>query len=173
MHRKNNGQIINAVIVAKHVTTWAMLLALTGALGALLFSLTPQTANASTRLVSNCQPYSFAIKGEDTCLPANRANTVWRWTGAVAADRGYSFIRYCTVMGAHEQKWGHAYRCVHLDDAGIWELTAGHHAVRPATPRPCKTPAGYLPSGDAGRFRVQEYVCTDGIWVHVTRYGNP
>ena len=40
------------------------------------------------------------------------------------------------------------------------------------------SPAGSLPSGDAARLYIpqihstQEFVCTDGVLVHVTGYGN-
>lgn len=49
---------------------------------------------------------------------------------------------------------------------------------QPAEPAPCQVARTSLASGDAARLYVpqqhsmQEFVCTDGTWVHVTGYGN-
>jgi hypothetical protein len=40
----------------------------------------------------------------------------------------------------------------------------------PPTPTACSHPS--LPSGDAARLNGRTYVCTDGSWVPVARYGS-
>jgi hypothetical protein len=38
-------------------------------------------------------------------------------------------------------------------------------------PRSCPFNGGWIASGDAGGLPPDQYVCTDGTWVHVTGYG--
>lgn len=47
----------------------------------------------------------------------------------------------------------------------VGRLTAPHE------PKPCPFNGGYVASGDAGGLSNDQYVCTDGTWVHVTGYG--
>lgn len=47
----------------------------------------------------------------------------------------------------------------------------GYNAGTRNGPHSCTKPA--LPSGDAATIRGQEFICTDGTYVHVTGYGNP
>ena len=54
-----------------------------------------------------------------------------------------------------------------------------HSTPASAAPRPCRISATtWLPAGDASRqyipqlHRTQEFVCTDGTWVHVTGYSS-
>jgi hypothetical protein len=94
--------------------------------------LAPSAASASV-VRGDCQPYSFSVSGDRTCLPVNRENTAWRYVSPGQYDRYIRYVRYCGRIGATQHKWGYAYRCTHLDDGGIWELR-GKVKVKAGTP---------------------------------------
>lgn len=95
-------------------------------------ALTATAAHAAA--TGTCLPYSFTVSGNETCLPVNRENTVWRFASPGAQyDRDIAFIRYCGRIGAVQHRWGHEYRCTHLDDSGIWELVPAAVATLPVT----------------------------------------
>ena len=50
---------------------------------------------------------------------------------------------------------------------------ASSHPTAPTAPAECRLPDGsLLPSGDAALIDGHTFVCTDGVWVKVTNYGN-
>jgi hypothetical protein len=84
-------------------------------------------------------------------------------------------------MGRHERKTPRLARWLAgvavagaLFGAGFAAGAGGSHAPQNVTqqgPRGCANPV--LPSGDAMRAHGQEFVCTDGAWIHVSGYGSP
>lgn len=55
---------------------------------------------------------------------------------------------------------------------------AVHFGSETPIPQACTVAGSPLPSGDAARMWIpqlrsyQEFVCTDGTWIHITGYGN-
>jgi hypothetical protein len=121
---------------------------------------------ASARNTSYLQP---AVTAAAHLRPFWNGKSPKVWTGTVEPMCDW---RYAHHIGLARDGQGNTFwlECQPEGPKGegpwSWSLTS------PPIPQRCKTPAGTLPSGDAARFGGKTYVCTDGTWVHVSRYGN-